>query len=979
MKKCALLLLLAFSPGVLFAYGVETHARLTENAFMQYSKLRGVSTFSADDIALAAHGAVHEDEMRSGYLVSARPLNHFYDPINNRGLLLAGVTYTASPVWAIDTKEQANYGYHKLGANDSLFSGDGDHTWNRAVYEYVHGDRKRAVQSLGHVMHLLEDTTSPAHTRNDPHPGGANNDPYEDFTHELEPRVTLTQGDIPYFSKPELLIQDLALYTNTHFYSRDTINAYEYPQKSKLEYVELAGVGYGKNSESLIVQMKINRNPVTEVVKNTYSYPQSDPIILTSNWNALSKKSVAYSVALIDLFMRAVADEKETHALLNLNKSEVEIAALRDAKKLASGFIGVKSIYGSSLSFEDMEDLNRDEWNQNAAVVTAYDQLTSPYLNRVPEQVEVENISQTDPLTSEPLATESKKQDESTSEVYIPENDPRVAKTLEQTSQKIVSVPLTGEAQGGTPTEAQAPQPLMLSGGPGQGGGAPTTVQSVTSTNIPLTCTLPEILNTDNTACITPDTMSPTLSATLTGCLSLTSTDTSISCLAYTSAPIMLSWVAEDGSVVLINGTPTIDTSTPIVGDTILTAVDTAGNTTTKTIVMTAHTAPLRISEVGYSLDAPQDAVHQYIEIYNATNSTLSLDGLSLESSILVGDPPAPNFFLPLTGTIAPRSLFLITNDFDITDAAEDMTRVWTSTLTNSSTVSHQLLLKQSNTILDSFELACPQLSTTCHTTGHPFALERSTRQGDAIDYAYSLEQNNNQFVFTSGSTRFVGSPGRRNTADYVIATLSDTLPALYSPYYSSAVDVPTGATATIDAGVTLTMRGGGSINVSGTLIINGTTLEPVIIANADRWSGITVSSGASLTASHIQLSNAGIGNSGSDNAAIKNRGGTVMLTDVTMNDVQPNGFFQDDGTSMLTNVSIETQNYPENAVKVRGGSFSFTGGVLSNFSDFGFHITGTPVCTISNITITGVRNARTSGSDVLCTWGAVSHNGSPL
>jgi hypothetical protein len=211
------------------------------------------------------------------------------------------------------------------------------------------------------------------------------------------------------------------------------------------------------------------------------------------------------------------------------------------------------------------------------------------------------------------------------------------------------------------------------------------------------------------------------------------------------------------------------------------------------------------------------------------------------------------------------------------------------------------------------------------------------------------------------------------------VSTLSNTLSTEYSPYYIHALEVPAGATGTIDAGVILTMRSGAGIHVNGTLIINGTATNQVVVSSADRWSGFTIASGGNLSATHTTVSNAGIGNSGSDTGAVKNRGGVVVLSDVTMTDVQPNGFFQDDGSATLTNVSITTATYPENAIKVRGGKFIFNGGMLSNFSDFGFHITGAPVCTISNITVTGVRSARTSGSVVLCTWDAVTHNGSPL
>lgn len=981
MKKFVLIALLSIPISTVSAYGVDTHARLTENAFTQYAKLRGVNVFTADDIATAAQGAVHEDEMRSNYLVSSRPLNHFYDPINNRGLVLAGTTYMASPIWAIDTKSQANYGYHSLAASDTLFSGDGDYSWNRSVYEYVYGDRTRALQGLGHVMHLVEDATSPAHTRNDPHPGGTNSDPYEDFTSGLVPHVALTTNDIPYFAKPEELIQSLALYTNTHFFSRDTVNEYEYPQKANLEYIELAGVGYGKNAESLVVQMQIKRNPITEIIKKIYLYPESDPIILTSNWNALSKKSVAYGVALIDLFMRDVAAEKETHALQNVNKSEIEIAALRDAKKLASGFAGVKSIYGSSLSYEDMEDLNQEQWNQNASVVSAYNQLTSPKLAvlEVPRDERVESQAPERAVTFEPLPNQQDAADVTTENVAeessIPERDARTVIML-------TTQPATVQHSAGA-VDNSLPQPIVLSGSPGQGGGSPLQSEPPQPQNAAtiLTCTPPEVLNISGTACESPDTSSPTLDISLSGCLVVSTSGESTSCTAHTDAVVTLSWIAESGSVVTLDTITTTDTSVVLVAGAALQATDVSGNTTSRTIRVARTANPVIISEVGYPLANPQDATHQYIELYNTTDLEIDMSSLALESSETAGDPALPIFSLPLSGSIQPHSYFLITNAFDIQNVDEDMSSVWPHELQNTSSSPHQLRLVQASAVLDTFELSCPSLATACHPTGHPFALERSLRRSWSIDYAYANEQFNQLFTFSTadGVVKFVGSPKKRNTSDYVVSSLTGSLSAEYSPYYIPNLAIASDTTATIEPGVSLVFADGAGINVSGTFIINGTAVLPVNLSNPNRWNGITVSAGGNFSATHTSIATAGIGNSGSDNGAIRNRGGIVTIDNTNLIDVQPSGFFQDDGVATLTNVSISTSNYPESGVKVRGGTFTYTGGVLSNFSDFGFHITGTPTCSISNITITGVRAGRTSGSESLCVWDSVTHNGSPL
>lgn len=959
-------LVAALIPGISIAYEVPTHQSITRAAIKTYESIHG-DVFNSWQEEVIVDGSGDEDD-------NMRFMRHFYDPINQVGLK---ALYPTSKEWATSNVLQASGCVHTSNFNIAgcanydgpKFESPTDASWSSAVFTYAHKGEIDGLRKLGHTIHLLQDATVPAHVRNDAHPSHevlgsrvGNPDYYEHYSGQYfgsDVRAVST-ASLPKFRSAGHAFDVTAHYTNTNYYSGNTIFNYTYPNETNLEIENEGLISYEVNRSSARVaviesfyDIQTSKETIIKIIK--------EEKVLSDHWSDLSQRAVLASAGAIELFMREVAVEKQSLALLKQNE---------DSKKNLA-----QKTWDSVLSF-----FNEQSATQTASAVSAFD--STPVFFDVED---VGHVQIEEPAIEVFEISDEEMHEESVGrivEVHIPENDPRFIAPPQVLSQTIVSIPVAGSAPGGVSSEA-APQPLLLSGGAGQGGGGSPIPESSTPPAVPASasvlCTLPEVLNTDSTACVIPDTTPPTLTVTLSGCLSLTTTDTTLSCFVHVAAPPTLSWVAEDGSVVSINGTITTNTSASLSANTTLVATDTSGNTATKTIEIITHVAPVIISEVGYPLDAPHDTTRQYVELYNPTDATLDLSELSLESSRTEGDPPLPLFSLPLIGTIQPRSYFLITNDYDIADTTEDMTTVWTQALSNTSSLSHQLILRQGTTTLDSFELSCPTLSTTCHPTGHPFALERSTRQGNAIDYAYSLEQNNSQFVFTSGSVRFVGSPGRRNTADYVIATLSDTLSTLYSPYYSSALDVPMGATATIDAGVTLTMRGGGSINVSGTLIINGTTLEPVIIANADRWSGITVSSGASLTASHAQLGNAGIGNAGSDNAAIKNRGGTVSLTDVAMTDVQPNGFFQDEGTSILTNVSIETQNYPENAVKVRGGSFSFTGGVLSNFSDFGFHITGTPVCTISNITITGVRNARTSGSDVLCAWGAVSHNGSPL
>jgi hypothetical protein len=135
-----------FSPFFASAYGVETHYKLTENAVREYVRLGGTLEITAGDIVAMASGAVHEDELvtyRTKEIQkiaglfgqhfdpsAARPLNHFYDPINNKALTIRGVPLgLTSPLWSIDTKAQANFGvYSRLRLENPLFTAEGDYS-----------------------------------------------------------------------------------------------------------------------------------------------------------------------------------------------------------------------------------------------------------------------------------------------------------------------------------------------------------------------------------------------------------------------------------------------------------------------------------------------------------------------------------------------------------------------------------------------------------------------------------------------------------------------------------------------------------------------------------------------------------------------------------------------------------------------------------------------------------------------------------
>src|SRR3989344_2388305 len=220
------LILAGIVPIPAFAYDPKTHEGITQAIVQGYEKLHGdIST--SDEEQRIVSGSSAEDE-------HYRMLNHFYDPISFRGLTVFGVTLgQRSEEWANDPRAQAFWKCvplfpcsHKIKTDDKLFTSATDFSWDRGIFEYVYGDKQRGLESLGHVLHLLEDATVPAHVRNDDHLSGVDPDPYETFTDQFTTANIVPPSDlsnVPTYSSLSSYLDRVARFTNKHFVSKDTV------------------------------------------------------------------------------------------------------------------------------------------------------------------------------------------------------------------------------------------------------------------------------------------------------------------------------------------------------------------------------------------------------------------------------------------------------------------------------------------------------------------------------------------------------------------------------------------------------------------------------------------------------------------------------------------------------------------------------------------------------------------------------------
>jgi hypothetical protein len=179
-------LLLAVLAVEAFAYEIETHRALSgaaadasliaspsgpmselglkaiDDGSQQFPNSNGEPQIARE---LIRDGARFEDN-------NIRPRNHFFDPINNRPLTVGGVAIGAtSPDWALEDNGQIT-GFLTFGSQDFSFADARRYFYNALTSKSV-SDQKtsfgRTFQTLGQVIHHIQDMAQPQHVRNDPH------------------------------------------------------------------------------------------------------------------------------------------------------------------------------------------------------------------------------------------------------------------------------------------------------------------------------------------------------------------------------------------------------------------------------------------------------------------------------------------------------------------------------------------------------------------------------------------------------------------------------------------------------------------------------------------------------------------------------------------------------------------------------------------------------------------------------------------
>lgn len=336
MTKRLLILLFTFSVLVIgvrnytsFAYDDKTtHPALTDEIVDFYNLSSPDKKLTSQQKEWIVEGAIMEDD-------PPRWINHFYDPVYGsewtgeragsfssstmRSLATAGLL-TADPLpateWIHDRQAQRRYLLYQ-----------GDRTWEKALEYYVEGNEKESYRTLGHILHLLEDQSVPDHTRNDTHAHelesftGDYGSPYEEYLKkydrqklkELNIATNLKRGGLVPTQKSSIeeYLKSLATYSNSYFFSKDTINdpEYQYPKITR----EDNNFGYGrdeKQGEFILAKIKSKEGEKFNF-QSAYVIEVTDENILDAYFSRLSRQVVLHGAGVIDLFQKQAEEARK--------------------------------------------------------------------------------------------------------------------------------------------------------------------------------------------------------------------------------------------------------------------------------------------------------------------------------------------------------------------------------------------------------------------------------------------------------------------------------------------------------------------------------------------------------------------------------------------------------------------------------------------------------------------------------------------
>jgi hypothetical protein len=420
-------------PGRVFGYEVQAHAGITKEAVAFYNQHFPERLVAPEEAKKIIEGSILEDD-------APRWFNHYYDPIYNRGLThpLAIVATLSSKAWARDARRQTSIVYNPAEnttlANQLAFIDpekleETDFTWERAIKDYIKGDKPRAFRALGQVIHLIEDASVPDHTRNDPHIAigghgiGGEGSPYELWTMQFNEQNTHL---LPFLVLKQPIILDsldayfdsMANYSNRNFYSKDTIDIPEYAEPKPDYFMKIGDEKFAFKRDLENGDYRLSAYTSDKDSKSSFlseeiiSLQDTNSFILRDYWERLAPKAVQHVAGVINLFFKEVERLKDDPEF--------------QPKERITLMGQIRAIFKKWFNNESKTPETLGGLAQVAEVVL--DQRES-----IPEPEFAPPVSVKTPTPTLPLPLEHKREEIKTAPKFLPDGDQNLSTTVSPT------------------------------------------------------------------------------------------------------------------------------------------------------------------------------------------------------------------------------------------------------------------------------------------------------------------------------------------------------------------------------------------------------------------------------------------------------------------------------------------------------------------------------------------------------------------
>jgi endonuclease YncB( thermonuclease family) len=347
------------------------HPSLTEAAIKVFEN-NNDRKLSEDEKKWIIQGSIAED-------TDPRYKNHYYDPLTGKGL--DDYEYFAGGYWRFTGMPAKEWAFNQSSVS-------GDYSVGKTLENYRNGNKKRAYQGIGHILHLIQDMAVPAHTLNDSHAQG---DPYESWA-EKNGKINLSKAEfVPVYDIGSVFDQ-LGGFTSKNFFSIDRINLDKFKNYKTIE------------DNFLGIKKKYIVNNVDNIDYKIISYDDSGLLIIfdiddfkvhMDYWNILHPKAIGYSAGVLDYFIKEFEkidkEEKEKLGLWGSLKNSVNNLIGNTAYAFGDTFLATRnsatenfySIKSEVISYQEFANLYKESLGEVIGNVSASGmQMAESYLKK---------------------------------------------------------------------------------------------------------------------------------------------------------------------------------------------------------------------------------------------------------------------------------------------------------------------------------------------------------------------------------------------------------------------------------------------------------------------------------------------------------------------------------------------------------------------------------------------------------------------